>query len=225
MGNWLRIVAAGGMRRPGAWSARSWPSADLGRLRRALPRARAAYNPRPMEQKARWLVDGFNVLHAGVLRGNDRSGWWREEMRARLLERVAAFEDGAAELWVVFDGPGPGAERRSPRGARAWYSPRRRMTGCWPRCARQPIRPRSWSSRPIGSSPTAPDTAAPRWSRRAPSSRAARPRQRTKLRRARRPRGLRSAACARRAGPREGSRRRGRPCACECARWRCRCAG
>ena len=63
-----------------------------------------------MEQNARWLVDGFNVLHAGVLRGNDRQGWWREEMRARLLERVAAFEDGTADLWVVFDGQGPGAD-------------------------------------------------------------------------------------------------------------------
>ena len=67
------------------------------------------YTPRPMEPKVRWLVDGFNVLHAGVLRGNDRHGWWREEMRGRLLTRVAAFEDAAAELWVVFDGPGPGA--------------------------------------------------------------------------------------------------------------------
>jgi len=71
---------------------------------------RAFYHASPMEQNVRWLVDGFNVLHAGVLRGNDRQGWWREEMRARLLERVAAFEDGGAELWVVFDGPGPGAD-------------------------------------------------------------------------------------------------------------------
>ena len=68
----------------------------------------ASYNPPPMEPKLRWLVDGFNVLHAGVLRGNDRQGWWREEMRARLLARVAAFDDESAELWVVFDGPGPG---------------------------------------------------------------------------------------------------------------------
>src|SRR5262245_9309222 len=72
-------------------------------------RGTASYTPPPMEQKVRWLVDGFNVLHAGVLRGNDRRGWWREEVRARLLERVAAFEDDGAELWVVFDGPGPGA--------------------------------------------------------------------------------------------------------------------
>ncbi len=70
----------------------------------------ADYRPAPMDSGVRWLVDGFNVLHAGVLRGNDRRGWWREEVRARLLERIAAFEDGAAELWVVFDGPGPGGE-------------------------------------------------------------------------------------------------------------------
>jgi predicted RNA-binding protein with PIN domain len=69
------------------------------------------------ERDVRWLVDGFNVLHAGVLRGNDRQGWWREEMRARLLARVAGFEDEAAELWVVFDGRGPlaDAELRSAR--------------------------------------------------------------------------------------------------------------
>jgi hypothetical protein len=67
------------------------------------------YTP-PSVSDERWLVDGFNVLHAGVLRGNDRRGWWREEMRARLLARVAAFDDAAAELWVVFDGPGPGGE-------------------------------------------------------------------------------------------------------------------
>jgi hypothetical protein len=84
--------------------------------------AASAYHPAGSgaasgEQDVRWLVDGFNVLHAGVLRGNDRQGWWREEMRARLLARVAGFEDQAAELWVVFDGRGPlaDAELRSLR--------------------------------------------------------------------------------------------------------------
>ena len=80
--------------------------------------ARAAYTPPASGAgDVRWLVDGFNVLHAGVLRGNDRQGWWREEMRARLLARVASFDDVAAELWVVFDGRGPlgEAELRSER--------------------------------------------------------------------------------------------------------------
>jgi predicted RNA-binding protein with PIN domain len=80
----------------------------------AYPRAEARAEG---ERDVRWLVDGFNVLHAGVLRGNDRQGWWREEMRARLLARVAGFDDEAAELWVVFDGSGPlaDAELRSLR--------------------------------------------------------------------------------------------------------------
>lgn len=84
----------------------------------SVGRGPGPYTPGPMSEE-RWLVDGFNVLHAGVLRGADRRGWWREEMRARLLERVAGFEDAAAELWVVFDGPGPGgaaeAESQRPR--------------------------------------------------------------------------------------------------------------
>jgi hypothetical protein len=85
--------------------------AGVGSLAQAGP-----YTPASVSEE-RWLVDGFNVLHAGVLRGNDRRGWWREEVRARLLARVRAFEDAAAELWVVFDGPGPGgeAERTSER--------------------------------------------------------------------------------------------------------------
>jgi predicted RNA-binding protein with PIN domain len=110
MGSWLRVVVVGSAQTGGVMGAvvafgLIWAGCG------ARSEGAAAYNPHPMEQQARWLVDGFNVLHAGVLRGNDRSGWWREEMRARLLERVAAFEDAAAELWVVFDGPGPGAEQ------------------------------------------------------------------------------------------------------------------
>jgi predicted RNA-binding protein with PIN domain len=68
------------------------------------------------EGQVRWLVDGFNVLHAGVLRGNDRRGWWREEMRGRLLSRVAGFEERESELWVVFDGEGPGTEAELASG-------------------------------------------------------------------------------------------------------------
>jgi len=109
MGNWFRSVVAGIAQTGGVVGAvvgfgLIWAGCG------AAWEGRASYNPSPMEQNVRWLVDGFNVLHAGVLRGNDRRGWWREEMRARLLERVAAFEDGAAELWVVFDGHGPGAD-------------------------------------------------------------------------------------------------------------------
>lgn len=59
------------------------------------------------ERPAIWLVDGFNVLHAGILRGRERGDWWRERSRQRLLELAGAFDDPEAELWVVFDGPRP----------------------------------------------------------------------------------------------------------------------
>jgi predicted RNA-binding protein with PIN domain len=51
-----------------------------------------------------WLLDGYNVLHAGILGGRDRSQWWTESRRRELLERAAHF-DARAEVWIVFDGP------------------------------------------------------------------------------------------------------------------------
>ena len=53
-----------------------------------------------------WLVDGFNVLHASVLAGRDRSRWWSESRRMELLCRIREFNDPGAEIWVIFDGPG-----------------------------------------------------------------------------------------------------------------------
>ncbi len=50
-----------------------------------------------------WLLDGYNVLHAGILGGRDRSQWWTESRRRELLERAARF-DARAEVWIVFDG-------------------------------------------------------------------------------------------------------------------------
>jgi len=54
-----------------------------------------------------WLLDGFNVLHAGPLGGRDRSEWWTEPRRSELLELAGRFDDPRAEIWVVFDGPRP----------------------------------------------------------------------------------------------------------------------
>jgi predicted RNA-binding protein with PIN domain len=54
-----------------------------------------------------WLLDGFNVLHAGPLGGRDRSEWWTESRRSELLELAGRFDDPRAEIWVVFDGPRP----------------------------------------------------------------------------------------------------------------------
>jgi len=57
-----------------------------------------------------WLVDGFNVLHAGILRGRDRREWWTEPRRLELLDRVSRFDGPCNELWVVFDGPRDAAD-------------------------------------------------------------------------------------------------------------------
>lgn len=69
----------------------------------------AAYPGRSMEardeQPGIWLLDGFNVLHAGPLGGRDRSEWWTRARRDELLEIADRFDDRDAEIWVVFDGP------------------------------------------------------------------------------------------------------------------------
>jgi predicted RNA-binding protein with PIN domain len=56
-----------------------------------------------------WLVDGFNVLHVGLLRGRDRSEWWKRERREELLERAERFRTShrEADVLVVFDGAHP----------------------------------------------------------------------------------------------------------------------
>lgn len=61
-----------------------------------------------------WLVDGFNVLHAGVLRGRDRADWWRVAAQLRLVERVARFEPPTARICVVFDAAHERSERCVP---------------------------------------------------------------------------------------------------------------
>jgi len=70
-------------------------------------RATAPAYPAPMgtEEAPRiWLVDGYNVVCSGLLGGRARAGWWQEEHRAELLERLQRFDDPAVEIWVVFDG-------------------------------------------------------------------------------------------------------------------------
>ena len=57
-----------------------------------------------LPEASKWLVDGFNVLHAGLLHGRDRSLWWTEPQRRRLLAWVGGFRAADAEIWVVFDG-------------------------------------------------------------------------------------------------------------------------
>lgn len=65
------------------------------------------------------IIDGFNVLHAGVLIGRDRAGWWQEGAQRRLIDRVEEFANPTdAEIWVIFDRR-PSAEGRAVNVASA----------------------------------------------------------------------------------------------------------
>lgn len=64
----------------------------------------------PSEAPETWLIDGFNLMHAAVLKGRDRRDWWRAEARERVLALVRRLEAADAEVVVVFDGRRPADE-------------------------------------------------------------------------------------------------------------------
>jgi predicted RNA-binding protein with PIN domain len=64
-----------------------------------------------------WLVDGFNVLHAHLLRGRDRKDWWSAERRQLVIERAARLAARGERVWVVFDGQRPAGEAETPEDA------------------------------------------------------------------------------------------------------------
>ena len=74
-----------------------------------------------------WLVDGYNVLHAGVLRGRDRRGWWTASVQSQLVAIADTFEDPGAQIVVVFDAAKPEAPRAAepppPSRVRLVYAP------------------------------------------------------------------------------------------------------
>ncbi len=74
-----------------------------------------AASPMTSREPTIWLVDGYNVLHAAVLGGKDRSEWWTGSRRRELLERASAF-DADAEVWIVFDGPDDSAATAGSSG-------------------------------------------------------------------------------------------------------------
>lgn len=49
------------------------------------------------------IIDGFNVLHAVVLIGRDRAGWWQPAAQRRLVERVEQLAPSYPSIWIVFD--------------------------------------------------------------------------------------------------------------------------
>lgn len=57
-----------------------------------------------------WLIDGFNVLHACLLKGRDRQAWWRAEAQARVAQWLDDFARNH-DVVVVFDAARPDSER------------------------------------------------------------------------------------------------------------------
>jgi len=50
-----------------------------------------------------YLIDGFNFLHAVVLKGRDRSRWWSPENQRAVRDWVALRPITGARAWIVFD--------------------------------------------------------------------------------------------------------------------------
>ena len=80
--------------------------------------ARPHYPPPLMEAPpptpSLWLVDGFNVLHAGARRGRDRAQRWTQPRREQLVALAERFDDAEAQIWIVFDGSGPETPGEAP---------------------------------------------------------------------------------------------------------------
>jgi predicted RNA-binding protein with PIN domain len=64
-----------------------------------------------------WLVDGFNVLHAHLLRGRDRKEWWSAERRQLVIEQAERLAVRGERVCVVFDGKRPADEAEAPEDA------------------------------------------------------------------------------------------------------------
>ena len=66
---------------------------------------------------AQWLVDGFNVLHAHLLRGRDRKEWWTEERRRLVIAQAERLSARGERVCVVFDGKQPAGTEEAPADA------------------------------------------------------------------------------------------------------------
>lgn len=105
-----------------AFGGLTWAAVEQSATPRAVPPARSyplrsmsATSDPPASAPVIWLVDGYNVLHAAILRGRDRALWWTEPRRRQLLEAASRFDDDSADIWVVFDGEGESARGESAR--------------------------------------------------------------------------------------------------------------
>ena len=61
-----------------------------------------------------WLIDGFNVLHACILKGRERDQWWSQSAQAKVLAWLEPLAR-SQQVRVVFDARSE-ASPRCPRG-------------------------------------------------------------------------------------------------------------
>ena len=69
-----------------------------------------------------WLVDGFNLLHVTLLRGDSRNEFWRRAGRERVVELASRFDAQDAEVVVVFDGSQPLQAQLDASGPRVVFA-------------------------------------------------------------------------------------------------------
>jgi hypothetical protein len=75
--------------------------------------------PRPNDDSSMpplYLIDGFNFLHAVVLRGRDRARWWCAENQRAVCDWVAEHPVASTCPWIIFDqrGSGSAGESQAP---------------------------------------------------------------------------------------------------------------
>jgi predicted RNA-binding protein with PIN domain len=68
-----------------------------------------------------WLIDGFNVLHACLLKGRERERWWSAETQAQVAQWLEDFACKHSVV-VVFDAGGEHSERCSKEGFSVTFS-------------------------------------------------------------------------------------------------------
>ncbi len=60
------------------------------------------------------LIDGFNLLHAAVLKGRDRAGWWRADRQRQVVRLAAQLAERAAQSSVPLPSASPPLASGSP---------------------------------------------------------------------------------------------------------------
>jgi predicted RNA-binding protein with PIN domain len=91
--------------RHAAHASRQSPHVEIILTEHCASRHAARHAAVPAVMPPLYLVDGFNFLHAIVLRGRDRAGWWSRENQAKVVAAVAEVRvmGRPLDVCIVFD--------------------------------------------------------------------------------------------------------------------------